>query len=139
MQSIFAFTFIRKIMWRLGRKIYTYSRGDIQNNPSINGEYWLLKKVVNGISNQSIFFDIGANKGNWTAKALSFSKDFKNIYIYAFEPSKVTRAILEDRFRGNTSISVQSYALSSSNGKAFFYSQKGSGGTNSLSPISGTK
>ena len=37
---------VRKLMWRLVRKIYTYARGDGQNDPRTNGEYWLLEHVV---------------------------------------------------------------------------------------------
>jgi FkbM family methyltransferase len=133
------FNFIHSLIWRLGRKLYTYSRGDTKNNPFTNGEYWLLNKLLNGFSGQKILFDVGANIGNWTDKVLSFSKNDKNLYIYAIEPSRYTRLMLTNRFKQNKFVSIQPYAFSSSIGKANFYSKEDGGGTNSLSSISGKK
>lgn len=41
-KSLRASAVVRKLMWRLGRKMYAYARGDGQNDPRTNGEYWLL-------------------------------------------------------------------------------------------------
>ena len=37
---------IRGFAWRFGRRLYTRARGERENDPRTNGEYWLLEKVV---------------------------------------------------------------------------------------------
>lgn len=127
----------RKLMWRLGRKMYTYARGDGLNDPCINGEYWLLEQVLKAPSPPALLFDVGANRGNWTAKSLELSLGVNEIHIHAFEPSLATRSMILDRFKENTSVTVHSYALSEKIGEASFYSDEPCGGTNSLSSVSG--
>ena len=140
MRSILNFSLIRNIMWRLGRKIYTYARGDGLNDPGINGEYWLLQHLLNASSSPQLLFDVGANKGNWTAQALSLSQySKKRIHIHAFEPSQATRSMLTARFVGNETVAVWPYALAATVGVATFFSEEEGGGTNSLSPTSGLK
>ena len=59
---------IRKVLWRLGRKLFTNARGDGQNNPRTNGEYWLLEQVLTESSRPRVLLDVGANIGEWTAR-----------------------------------------------------------------------
>lgn len=139
MKFIMSTLFIRNILWRIGRKFYTFARGDGQNDPSINGEYWLLEHVLKTSSGPQVLLDVGANKGNWTAQALDFSRASNGVHIHAFEPSQATRSMLTARFTENAAVTVQPYALSSMVGEATFYSEEEGGGTNSLSPTSGLK
>lgn len=138
-KSICAFAISRKLMWRLGRKIYTCARGDGQNDPSNNGEYWLLEHVLKTLSGPQFLLDVGANKGNWTAQALGLGEASKKVHIHAFEPSQATRSMLVARLVGSNAVTVQPYALSATVGEATFYSEEEGGGTNSLSPSSGLK
>ena len=128
---------LRKLMWRLGRKMYTYARGDGPNEPSINGEYWLLEQVLRASSGLQVLLDVGANKGDWTAQALGLVQTPNEVHVHAFEPSLATRLMLTSRFRESAAVTVQPYALSETIGEARFYSNEDGAGTNSLSPSSG--
>jgi FkbM family methyltransferase len=130
---------IRKLLWRLGRKTYTYARGDGPNDPHVNGEYWLLEQVLNGTPGPQVLLDVGANKGDWTAHAIGLVAAPKEVHVHAFEPSLATRSMLTARFRGSAVVSVQPYALSVTVGEATFYCNDIGAGTNSLSPVSGPK
>ncbi|MBV5323146.1 MAG: FkbM family methyltransferase [Ilumatobacteraceae bacterium] len=131
------FNITRKLLWSLGRNIYTYARGDSPNDPSLNGEYWLIEQVLNLQHPAPVLLDVGANKGNWTAKSLELSRGLNGIHVHAFEPAQATRAMLTARFGSNPAVTVNSCALSDTEGQGTFYSKEDGGGTNSLSSISG--
>ncbi|MCX7177150.1 MAG: FkbM family methyltransferase [Proteobacteria bacterium] len=126
---------VRKLMWRLGRKMYTCARGDGENDPRGNGEYWLLEHVLNASTGPQVLLDIGANKGEWTAQALAQAPT--KVHVHSFEPSQATRSLLATRFAGNVAVTVQAYALADTAGEAKFYCNEDGAGTNSLSPSSG--
>ncbi len=107
-------------MWRLGRKLYTYARGEGSNDPCTNGEYWLLEHVVKSLHSPQVLLDVGANKGDWTAQALGFAQASKDVHVHAFEPSLATRAMLAARFAESVAVTVQQYALSDTEGEATF-------------------
>lgn len=130
---------VRKLMWRLGRKMYTFARGDGQNDPRTNGEYWLLGQVLKASTGPRVLLDIGANKGDWTAQALALAQSATELHVHAFEPSRATRSMLTVRFEGRIAVTVQPYALSEAVGEAKFYSNEDGAGTNSLSSMSGSK
>lgn len=130
--------FVRYWSWRLGRKIYCWARGDLQNDPSRNGEYWLLEKAINDSDMQLVLFDVGANKGDWSVRALSLAKKFdKQPTLFAFEPCGETRAILKGRLPAGLNVIVSPCALAEAEGEASFYSSGAGSGTNSLNAISG--
>ncbi len=129
---------VRKLMWRLGRKMYTYARGDGKNDPRTNGEYWLLEHVLKTSTGPQVLLDVGANKGDWTAQALGLIQASKEVQVHAFEPSLATRSVLTARFVESVVVTVQPYALSETVGEAAFYSNENGAGTNSLSPSSGS-
>jgi FkbM family methyltransferase len=133
-----AFPFFRRLIWRLGRKLYTWARGDLTNDPRSNGEYWLLRQVRKACSNPQVLFDVGANKGDWSAYALALPNVAEGITIHAFEPSLATHSLLADRFKECPAVTVHAYALSDHEGEGRFYSIADGAGTNSLSPISGS-
>lgn len=139
MKSIAHSTSLRRIFWRLGRKMYTAARGDSQNDPGTNGEYWLLRHVLTLPATTKVLLDVGANKGNWSAKAIEMAGATQALNIHAFEPSQATRLMLAARFPDSNAVTVQPYALSDSTGEATFYSEEVGGGTNSLSSSSGSK
>lgn len=133
-----AFPLFRKLSWRLGRKLYTWARGDVLNDPSSNGEYWLLGQVRKACPNQQVLFDVGANKGDWSAYALALPNVAEGIKIHAFEPSVATHSQLAARFAKIPAVTVHAYALSDHEGESRFYSKEDGAGTDSLSPISGS-
>ena len=118
--------------------MYTYARGDGQNDPRTNGEYWLLEHVLKASPGPCVLLDVGANKGDWTAQALELAQASREIHVHSFEPSLATRSMLTARFIGSTAVTVQPYALSEKVGEATFYSNEDGAGTNSLSPSSGS-
>ena len=127
---------VRRLLWRIGRKLYTYARGEGPNDPRTNGEYWLLQRVLEGSTDARVLLDIGANRGNWTAEALRLGPP-GDLHVHAFEPSLATRSVLTARFAESTAVSVQAFALSDILGEATFYTREDGAGTNSLSPTSG--
>ncbi|MCX5724504.1 MAG: FkbM family methyltransferase [Nitrospirae bacterium] len=137
MQSMCASAVIRKLMWRVGRALYTCARGDGQNDSRTNGEYWLLEQVLSASPGPTILLDVGANKGDWTAYALGVIPAPNEVKIHAFEPSLATRAMLTARFAGAVAVTVHPCALAETEGEALFYSHEAGAGTNSLSPSSG--
>jgi len=139
MKFIRASAGVRRLMWRLGRKLYTTARGEGSNDPRTNGEYWLLGHVLNTIPGPGVLLDVGANRGDWTAHALGLARASRGVHVHAFEPSLATRAMLSARFAENAAVTVQPYALSDAVAEATFYSKEEGGGTNSLSPVSGVK
>lgn len=128
---------IRKLLWRAGRKMYTYARGEGLNDPRTNGEYWLLEHALRASTGPQVLLDIGANRGDWTAEVLRLVQPAGRIHVHAFEPSLATRSILAARFVESRAVTVQAYALSDAPGEATFYTLEDGAGTNSLSPSSG--
>ena len=130
---------IRKLSWRLGRKLYCWARGDMANDPTRNGEYWLIKQLINGSAGSGVLFDVGANVGDWSCRALDIAKTAnKEFNLIAFEPCSATRDLLQSRLPANASVEVCAMALSSLEGEADFFSKGAGVGTNSLSAISGS-
>jgi FkbM family methyltransferase len=138
MKFIRASAIVRKLLWRLGRKMYTYARGDGPNDPRANGEYWLLEHVLKTSPGPQVLLDVGANRGDWTARSLGLAQASKEVHVHAFEPSHLTRSMLTARFVESVAVTVYPYALSETVGEATFYSKEDGAGTNSLSPSSGS-
>jgi len=128
---------LRQILWRAGRKMYTYARGEGANNPRTNGEYWLLQHALQSSTGPQVLLDVGANRGDWTAEALRVAEPAGHVHVYAFEPASGTRTMLASRFSGNAAVDIQPFALSDAPRDAIFYSLGAGAGTNSLSSSSG--
>jgi FkbM family methyltransferase len=75
-------------------------------NIALNGEAWLLSQL-SGTS--ATVFDVGANRGNWTAEALA---RIPNATVHSFEPIPETFADLARRFGGNSRVLLNNAALS---------------------------
>lgn len=117
--------------------MYTYARGDGPSDPRANGEYWLLDRVLKTSPGPQVLLDVGANRGDWTARSLGLAQASKEVHVHAFEPSLATRSMLAARFVESVAVTVHPYALSETVGEATFYSNEDGAGTNSLSPSSG--
>lgn len=129
----------RSMAWRLGRKLYCWARNDLSNNPETNGEYWLLKQLTLAMPGQALLVDVGANKGEWSLRALSEAKlATKQISVNAFEPCAATRSMLNERLTEFGNVEVFAFALSATDGEADFFSNAAGAGTNSLNAVSGS-
>ena len=127
--------FVRSAVWHLGRKLYCVGRKEGPNNPEINGEYWLLEQVVLKHRDKApaAFLDIGANKGNWSKRAVQVCEE-RGVAsrIYGFEPARATFEYVSKRFAGHANVSVYRLALSCQSGEKDFYITDDLAGTNSL-------
>ncbi len=77
-----------------------------------NGELQLLKACRNGFEGKILFFDVGANVGNWSAKAIT---DFRDYEGHLFEISEKTYENLRHRFGENSSLNLNNIALMNRN------------------------
>lgn len=130
-------TSVRPLLWRIGRKLYCVGRGEGKNDPRVNGEYWLLKLLIGQLSSNAILLDVGSNRGDWTAEALTIGDIGMSMRVHAFEPSAATRAMLVKRLGREGSVMIHPYAFSDSEGESLFYCNADGSGTNSLSASSG--
>lgn len=129
----------RSLVWRLGRRLYCWARREGANNPQTNGEYWLLERVVRGANHAPlVLFDVGANKGNWSAQALTMlTRHHQPGMIHAFEPDRSSFEYASKRFADDKTLHVHQAALSNQAGEQAFYVSAPLAETNSLHPIEG--
>lgn len=123
----------RRFIWRLGRRLYCFSRNELPAGPQLNGEYQLLNTFLEGCSKHSVTIaDIGANKGEWSLIALGYLKKFNlNGSLHLFEPAEDSFAYL-NALLGSLSLKLNKVAVSnvSSNARLFVFGDLC--GTNSL-------
>lgn len=81
---------------------------------------------VSSISTKKlIVLDIGANIGSYSEAIRKFAPQAT---VFAFEPSSVARKSLENRFKGDSSVTIVPFALGSKNSKeALWFDTPGSG------------
>jgi FkbM family methyltransferase len=131
---------LRAFAWRLGRKLYRWGRRDVANDPASNGEYWLLDHAV-ASDPHGTFVDIGANVGDWSARALERVRGARGRgSILAFEPTASTFAHLSRRFASDgAQVALKRVALSDRAGEAEFHVVGDLAGTNSLNAAPGSR
>jgi FkbM family methyltransferase len=78
-----------------------------------------------------VLFDVGANKGNWTAEMLR-AVSFRIGKVYQFEPSSDNIKFLEQRFSGNAKVSLAPFAVGSEKKAAELFSDVPGSGMASL-------
>ena len=118
----------RRELWRLGRLIYRHARRDGHNDPEINGEYALHRKVSAWASRRNEPFnviDVGANIGYWSSHLLDECQraGVEDVHVWAFEPSDEIRAELTSRLQSlpeRYKVSIRSEAVSDEIGQAAF-------------------
>lgn len=130
---------IRSLSWRLGRRLYCWARRDVSNDPETNGEYWLIEEVLGvSVGPQSVLVDIGANRGDWTARARAIlGRLGKRGMIYAFEPTQSTYTFLTKRFEADDCVKLNRIAVSENDGESEFFVIGELAGTNSLHDTQG--
>ncbi len=78
----------------------------------LSGEKELIRKLfVNYPSKSIIFFDVGANNGDYASSVIDCLGDKINQY-YCFEPSSTTRAVLEEKVGARNNVFVYPLGLS---------------------------
>ncbi len=130
----------RRSLWRLGRLIYRYARRDGHNDPKINGEYALHRKVSQWASRRSDPFnviDIGANVGYWSSHLLDACQraGVQDVHLWAFEPSNAIRSKLAIRLQSaptDYKVSINAEAVSDKVGRAAFDATPGITGVKHL-------
>jgi FkbM family methyltransferase len=130
----------RRALWRLGRLIYRHARRDGHNDPEINGEYALHRKVALWASRRSEPFnviDVGANIGYWSSHLLNVCEraGVQDVHLWAFEPSDEIRTKLASRLQSlpsNYKISISAEAVSDKVGQAAFDATPGISGVKHL-------
>jgi len=125
---------IRSFIWRLGRRLYCWSRRESLSSSKTNGEFWLLEQVIAGNSTKlPVLLDIGAHLGNWTECAVSLlRRENTDGCIYAFEPTSSTFTHLSEKFEDDEQVHLNRIALSDESGLRAFFVVGELVGTNSL-------
>lgn len=119
---------LKRLAWRLGRRIYLGARGE-QRSGSMprNGESFLQQCVVRASDPKQrlVALDIGANVGEWTKSLLgqlpSERRLPERLAVHAFEPVPSTAQILRAKLEalsGGSCVTLHECALSSEPGIA---------------------
>jgi FkbM family methyltransferase len=92
----------RRQLARLGRLLTLEARLDgTSDDMRRNGELLLLHAVIArlGADERAVLFDVGANRGDWTAHAATAARELNraNVQVVAFEPTPATFTLLCDR------------------------------------------
>lgn len=139
----------RAVAWKAGRLLYLGARRELGNDPEDNGEYALIEWIVEGIvprvspvgspRPQPALIDVGANAGDWTARALQTldGRDLRRLLpVHAFEPAPPLHARLCARFAGEIQqgrVQLYRVAVGAVSGAAGFMVTDAFAGTSSLS------
>ena len=126
----------RSFLWRISRRLYMGARSDVTLTPDKNGEYWLQEKILNSFSDSHygyVFFDIGANIGEWTNSLLDISiKQNKTCSVHLFEPASKTYNFLENLYANNSKVKLNNVALSNKSEDTSLYIHESMSAINSL-------
>jgi FkbM family methyltransferase len=118
---------------KVGYHLLCRGRGDGNGNPVTNGENRLLHEVKERFhGREAVFFDVGANVGDWAIAAV---ENMDDLHLYAFEPASRTFSSLLvalKKCRREDAITPIPAALSDSDGEGNLYIAGELAGTNSL-------
>ncbi|MEM6788453.1 MAG: FkbM family methyltransferase [Myxococcota bacterium] len=114
----------RRLSWRLGRAVYMLARRDVANQPARNGEYLLQREMLRIARRRheaAVFFDVGANVGEWTRTLMGRVESSDELTVHCFEPFPGTFETLSANLEAQVSrgrVVCRSMALSSEDGEA---------------------
>jgi FkbM family methyltransferase len=96
---------LRRQAMRAGRWVTNVARLDLPNEMGTNGEGLVVAGVAAEWAaggGKRVAFDIGANRGEWTAALLEQCgrRGAGEVTVHAFEPVAGTMGLLEERLRG---------------------------------------
>jgi FkbM family methyltransferase len=128
----------RRAAWRLGRKLYFEARRDYSDNMETDGEFRLIRDVVDAAKRARpdagiVIWDVGANLGLWSRQALDAAnaKGLK-VRLDAFEPIPSTFAMLSEKLAGPANLNLHQMALSDAVGSGKMRNFGAGAGTNAL-------
>jgi FkbM family methyltransferase len=134
----------RRQVARFGQSLSDWARLDVPNKMGRNGET-LVQAMVLARSGETnpVFFDVGANVGDWTLALLTQWRRSKvpKIRVHDFEPCESTRKLLIeriDREDRDAAVTIVPVALSDRSGHSTFYVIGAGAGRNSLYPVGGS-
>jgi FkbM family methyltransferase len=113
------------LLYRLSRRYVDRRNGENNDDIATNGELNLLKIVL---PQCRTVFDIGANVGDWAARALEINPAIR---LHCFEPSSTTFSRLTARGLA-ASVQCNNFGLSSARGSSELLVFEDSAGVNSL-------
>jgi FkbM family methyltransferase len=131
----------RRLVWRLGRRLYRAARGESDNRMATNGETFVQKCVAEGTAKNAIgplnVLDVGANVGIWTKALMPLLNESQRASLrsWAFEPVPETFARLKQNMKSlgyGVEPQVMQIAFSDDHGEAEMVVMQKLGGTNSL-------
>lgn len=102
---------VREMIYRLSLMYIDIFRG-FSYDFEANGEKQLLERSATLWRGRIVFFDVGANVGDWTAQAIFYYKDYE---AHLFEMTTQTYANLKERYANNSRIKINNLALSNKN------------------------
>jgi len=98
--------YVIKICITMNKSLYK-GINNVNFNPNTNGELTILKKLKT--LNLKVFFDVGANIGEWTDLIL---KEFDDTKIYQFEVLTKHQIFLKSKYSGNRNIIRNDFGFS---------------------------
>ena len=119
----------RKTFWRVGRFLSSWARREGPNDPRTNGEYRVVNETVGWLAKsacdqQIIFFDVGANHGDWSRHLIEESNTLgMNPLVHLFEPSPGQAKTIEHQLQAYMStgrVVLHRLAVGSKSGNADF-------------------
>lgn len=124
----------RALRARVGGRLLSRARAENDDDPRRNGEYRLLR-IAHATLGESggVFFDVGANLGDWTLEALKAGP--RPLRVRAFEPSEATYRELRRRLAAAEvagSVEASRLALGDEDSEAVLHVYGACAGTNSL-------
>ena len=91
--------FAQKFLTRRLKKTLKFLGVGIGGSVTKSGEHGVLQKLKELNLVQLCLFDVGANKGDWSQRALDFFAEKQELVIHAFEPAKTTFNNLRDHLK----------------------------------------
>lgn len=113
----------RRFIYDISKQYVNFFQNDQNIDMSTNGEYRFLSKFF-ALSNKSVFFDVGANVGDYTRYIIDNTNHVRNRTIHCFEPDSLTFKKLEDSFGGTPGVFLNHVAVSDSVGKKEMFINK---------------
>lgn len=102
---------------RAALRFYLY-RENCYFDPRYNGEHRVLELLSAQKFEATTIFDIGANKGQWTAYARGF---WPGANFHLFEPVPAIASLLNERFADDEQVTVHEFAVGSVDGEVEFH------------------
>ncbi len=129
----------RKNLYRASRFLMYAARGDVGNDPAMNGERTAQEAALRASVSPVTVFDIGANIGEWSADLLEVAHNLDvRVSVHAFEPCSGTFDILFERLANSPELTLVNMACSQQAGTGTMHVYGNGAGTNSLGePVDG--